>query len=189
VSRLNQTTCGERRQQAKGLDVKVKDGTRDRLVVETFAWRFGLIMLLGGFIYAALNEHDGGARWRSIVAILAFAVPAWGMSYRTVVIFDRMRGVVTLEERRVGWHPIRTVRIEDVVAIERLEWMRQWSPAWRVELKLREGDNVPLLRMYTAGEDQQAAVAAAAGRFLGVPVIKRRASPEPRPPGPRPRKA
>jgi hypothetical protein len=153
--------------------------TRDRLVVEAVAWRFGLIMLLGGFAYAGLNEHVGGARWQSIFAIIAFAVPAWGMSYRTVVIFDHSNRVVTLEERRVGWHPTRTVRIEDVVAIEHLEWMRQWSPAWRVELKLREGDNVPLLGMYTAGEDQHAAVAAAAGRFLGVPVISRRASPEP----------
>ena len=159
--------------------MRVSDSTRDRLVVETRAWRFGLIMLLGGLIYAALNEYEGGARWQSAFAILAFAVPAWGMSYRGVVIVDRTKGVVTLEERRVGWHPTRTVRIEDVVAIEHLEWMRQWSPAWRVELKLREGDNVPLLRMYTAGEDQHATVAAAAGRFLGVPVITRRSSPEP----------
>jgi hypothetical protein len=165
--------------------VKVNDGTRDRLVVETFAWRFGLTMLLGGVIYAALNERDGGARWQSIFAILAFAVPAWGMSYRAVAIFDRTKGIVTLEERRVGWRPTRTVRIEDVVAIEHLEWMRQWSPAWRVELKLREGANVPLLRMYTAGEGRHAAVAAAAGRFLGVPVITRGASPEPGPPEPR----
>lgn len=164
--------------------MKVKERTRDRLVVETVAWRFGLIMLLGGFAYAALNEHDGGARWQSIFAILAFAGPAWGMSYRAVVVFDRSSGVVTIEEQRLGWRPTRTVRIEEIEAIEHLEWMRQWSPAWRVELKLRAGDNVPLLRMYTAGEDQHAAVAAAAGRFLGVPVIKRRASPEPGPPEP-----
>jgi hypothetical protein len=159
--------------------MKVKARTRDRLVVESVAWRFGLIMLLGGIAYAALNEHDGGARWQSIFAILGFGASAWGMSYHALAVFDRSKRVVTLEERRVGWCSIRTVPIEDIVAVEHLEWMRQWSPAWRVELKLREGDSVPLLRMYTAGEDRHAAVAAAAGRFLGVPVIARRASPEP----------
>lgn len=95
-------------------------------------------------------------------------------AYRALILFDRGEGVVHIEERRVGWHPRRSVPLAEIVAVENVEWYSLWSATWRVELKLRGGDQkVPLLQMFTWREEQHAAVAATIGKFLGVPVVKR----------------
>lgn len=157
--------------------MRVEQNTRDRLVIEDFAWRIGAIFLVGGVGFGVSLHRDGEPLWKALLAACLFAIPAWTMGYRARVVFDRGEGVVRIEERRVGWHPRRSLPLAEIVAVENVEWYTQWSSTWRVELKLRGAlPNVPLLQMFTWREERHAAVAAAIGAFLDVPVAKRSGS-------------
>ena len=57
----------------------------DRLVVEDFAWLIGLIFLVGGMVYGLLLYGDNEPMWQWLLAPVLFAIPAWGMAYRTLI--------------------------------------------------------------------------------------------------------
>lgn len=96
------------------------------------------------------------------------------MAYHTSIVFDRRKGLVHIDERRIGWHSRCTLLLTEIIAVENVEWYSMWSSTWRVELKLRDGSpNAPLLKMFTWREEQLYDVAIAIGKFLNVPAGKR----------------
>lgn len=154
--------------------MKVKEKTHDRLVIEDFAWLIGLIFLIGGVAYGLLLYGDNEPMWQSLLAPILFAIQAWTMAYRTLIVFDLRKGVVHLDERRIGWHSRRTLLLAEIVMVENVESYTMWSSTWRVELKLRDGSpNVPLLKMFTWREEMHDDVAGTIGKFLDVPAVKR----------------
>lgn len=82
--------------------MKVKKKTRDRLVIEDFAWRVGVIFLVGGVVYGVLLHRDDEPMWKSLLAAGLFAIPAWGMAYRALILFDRGEGFVHIEEQHAA---------------------------------------------------------------------------------------
>lgn len=154
--------------------VKVKEKTRDRLVIEDFPWLMGLIFLVGGIVYGLLLYGGNEPVWQSLLAPILFAIPAWTMAYRTSIVFDRRTGVVNIDERRIGWHSRHTLSLAEIVTVENVESYTMWSSTWRVELKLRDGSpNVPLLKMFTWREEWHDEVASTIGEFLDIPAVKR----------------
>ena len=133
-----------------------------------------MIFLLGGVVYGLLLYGDDEPMWQSLLAPVLFAIPAWAMTYRTLIVFDGRKGVVHIDEHRIGWHSQCTMLLTEIDAVEVVGCYTMWSSTWRVELKLRDGcQNVPLLRMFTWQEEQHDAIAATIGKFLEVPSLKR----------------
>lgn len=154
--------------------MKVKEQTQNRLVVENFSWRVGLICLISGVVYGMLLQRDGDPLWQVVLAPVLFALQAWGMSYQTLVVFDRRAGMVHIDEHRLGWHARRSLPLAAIAAVENVEWYSMWCSTWRLELKLRSGEpNVPLLLMFTWHEDQNDTVAVAIAKFLRTQALKR----------------
>ena len=152
----------------------VKEQTPDRLVIEDFSWLIGLIFLVGGVAYGLLLYGDNEPMWKSLLAPILYAIPAWTMAYRTFIVFDRRTGVVHIDERRIGWHSRRIVLLAEIVTVETVELYTMWSSTWRVELKLHDGSpNVPLQKMFTWREEWHDDVASTIGKFLDVPAVKR----------------
>lgn len=154
--------------------MKVIKQTSDHLIIEDFAWRFGLLFFAGGVIYGCLLYRDGDPLWQAMLAVGGFGLVGWVRAYRLRVIFDRREGFVHIEERRVGWHRCRSMPLAEVAAVDLVE--RQAvsdSTTWRVELKMCSGPNVPLLWEFTSRDEQYRPVAAAIGQFLEVPVVER----------------
>ncbi|HYD81549.1 MAG TPA: hypothetical protein VEC06_17220 [Paucimonas sp.] len=154
--------------------MKIIKQTRDRLVIEDFAWRFGLLFFAGGVIYGCLLYRDGDPLWQSMLAVGGFGLVGWMRAYRLLVIFDRGEGFVRMEERRVGWRRCRSVPLAEIAAVDLVERRAVTDPTtWRVELKMRRGPNAPLLWEFTSRDEQYRPIAAAIGKFLDVPVVER----------------
>ena len=154
--------------------MKIIKQTRDRLVIEDFAWRFGLLSFAGGMIYGWLLYSDGDPLWQSILAVGGFGLVGWMRAYRLLVVFDRGEGYAHIEERRVGWHRCRSMPLAEITAVDLVEWQTAADPTtWRVELKRHGGSNVPLLWEFTSRDEQYRPIAAAIGKFLDVPVVER----------------
>ena len=154
--------------------MKVIKQTRDRLVIEDFAWRVGLLSFAGGLIYGYLLYRDGDPLWQSMLAVGVFGLVGWGRACRMLAVFDRGEGFVHIEERRFGWHRCRSIPLEEITAVDLVEWRAAMDPTtWRVELKMRSSPNVPLLWEFTTRDEQYRPIAAVIGKFLDVPVVER----------------
>lgn len=154
--------------------MKVIKQTRDRLVIEDFAWRFGLLFFAGGLIYGYLLYRDGDPLWQSMLAVGVFGLVGWARAYRLLVVFDRGKGFMHIEERRVGWHRCRSIPLKEITAVDLVEWRDIMDPTtWRIEMKMRSGPNVPLLWEFTSRDEQYRPIAAVIGKFLDVPVVER----------------
>lgn len=154
--------------------MKVLEQTPDRLVIEDFAWRIGLVSYAGGAIYGCLLYLDGEPLWQSILAVGGLGLLGWIRAYRLIVVFDRNEGFVHIELRRIGWHRCRSMPLAEISAVDLVEWRQVTDPTvWRVELKTQSGPNVPLLWEFTSRDEQYRPVATAIGKFLGVPVLER----------------
>lgn len=153
--------------------MKVIEETRNRLVIEDFAWRIGLLCFTGGLIYGYQVYRDGDPLWQSMLAVGAFGLLGWARAYRLSVVFDRGVGFVHIKEWRVGWHRCRSKPLKEITAVDLVEWRSVDPTTWRVELKMKSGANVPLLWEFTTHDEQYRPVAAAIGKFLDVPVVER----------------
>lgn len=154
--------------------MKVVEQTRDRLVIEDLAWRIGLLSYAGGAIYGWLLFRDGDPLWQSILAVVAFGLLGWMRAYRQRVVFDRNEGFAHIELQRIGWHRYRSTPLVEIAAVDLVEWRHATDPTtWRVELKTHSGSNVPLMWEFTSRDEQYRPVAAAIGKFLGIPVFER----------------
>lgn len=147
---------------------------RDRLVIEDFAWRFGLLFLAGGVVFGWQLYRDGDPLWQPLLAVGGFGLVGWVRAYRLLVVFDRGEGVVHIDERRVGWHRRRSTPLAEITAVELVEWRAVSDPStWRIEMKARSGPNVPLRWEFTSRDEQYRPIAALIGTFLDVPVVER----------------
>jgi hypothetical protein len=154
--------------------MKIIKQTRDHLIIEDFAWRFGLLFFAGGVIYGCLLYRDGDPLWQSMLAVGGFGLVGWTRAYCLHVIFDRGEGFVHIEERRVGWLRRRSMPLAEIAAVELVERRAITDPTtWRVELKMCNGTGVPLLREFTSRDEQYRPIAAVIGKFLDVPVVER----------------
>jgi hypothetical protein len=154
--------------------MKVIKQTCDRLVIEDFAWRFGLLFFTGGVIYGWLLYRDGEPLWQSILAVALFGIFGWVRTCRQFVVFDCGKGFVHIKEQRIGWHRRHAKPLAEITAVELVEWRAVTDPTtWRVELKMRSGPNVPLLWEFRSHDEQYRPIAAVIGKFLDVPVLER----------------
>lgn len=148
--------------------------TRDRLVIEDIAWRFGLFFLAGGLLYGWLLYRDGDPLWQSMLAVGGFGLVGWVCTYRMFVVFDRGEGLVHIAERRLGWHRACSKPLAEITAVDLVEWREASEPTtWRIELVMRSGPNVPLLLEFTSRDAQYRPIVAVIGKFLNVPVRER----------------
>lgn len=154
--------------------MKVVERTRDRLVIEDFAWRFGLLFFVAAIGLGWMLFRDGAPMWQSILAIGGFGLVGWVRAHRLLVVFDRGEGLVRIEERRVGWHRCRSAALAEITAVDLVEWRAVTDPAtWRIELTMRGGPNLALQWEFTSHDEQYRPIAAAIGEFLDAPVVER----------------
>lgn len=154
--------------------MKVIKLTRNRLVIEDFAWRFGLLFFAGGLFWGYQLYRDNEPIWQTLLAVGGFGLVGWVRAYRLLVVFDRDEGLVRIENWRVGWHQCRSMPLAKISGVDLVEQQAVTDPTtWRIELKMCRGPNVPLLREFTSRDEQYRPVAAEIGKFLDVPVVGR----------------